>query len=105
MKRDLVLNHASVAVTETDREQVASWLRGAIGGMGVWSTTVSSDPRHARYSRGGRIHFHFDAERRELEVGYTGPHLRQQDREPSLRVGGWAGASRTGGCEIPITER
>ena len=34
MKRDLVLNHASVAVTEADRGQVASWLRGAIEGMG-----------------------------------------------------------------------
>ena len=32
--RDLILNHASVAATEADRGQVASWLRGAIEGMG-----------------------------------------------------------------------
>ena len=30
---------------------------------------------HARFGDGGRIHFRFDAEEREIEVGYIGPHL------------------------------
>ena len=30
---------------------------------------------HARYGRGRRIHFRFDAKHKELEVGYIGTHL------------------------------
>ena len=30
---------------------------------------------HARFGSGGRIHFRFDTEEREIEVGYIGPHL------------------------------
>ena len=30
---------------------------------------------HARFGRGGRIHLRFDADTREVEVGYIGPHL------------------------------
>lgn len=31
---------------------------------------------HARFGNNGRIHLHFDAAIREIEVGYIGPHLR-----------------------------
>ena len=30
---------------------------------------------HARFGRGWRIHLRFDAEKREVEIGYIGPHL------------------------------
>lgn len=30
---------------------------------------------HARFGSDGRIHLRFDAERREVEIGYIGPHL------------------------------
>ena len=30
---------------------------------------------HARFGSSGRIHFRFDTEEREIEVGYIGPHL------------------------------
>ena len=30
---------------------------------------------HVRFGIGRRIHLHFDAERREVEIGYIGPHL------------------------------
>ena len=30
---------------------------------------------HARFGNSGRIHFRFDKEEREIEVGYIGPHL------------------------------
>ena len=30
---------------------------------------------HARFGKGGRIHLRFDADTREVEVGYIGPHL------------------------------
>ena len=39
------------------------------------SGTIELFTWHARFGKGGRIHLRFDADTREVEIGYIGPHL------------------------------